>query len=98
MLDSARRPRLSHPASFRAVAFKVLACPAPNTYTCPELNLERLRPISAAPLTPAPSSPTVAGEDGRPEHEVQELLKFKMRYGRPYVLVHWAGCDASGDT
>ena len=29
---------------------------------------------------------------------MQELLKFKMRYGRPYVLVRWAGCDASGDT
>ena len=28
----------------------------------------------------------------------QELLKFKMLYGKPYVLVHWAGCDASGDT
>ena len=38
------------------------------------------------------------GADGGPEHEVQELLKFKMRYGRPYVLVRWAGCDASGDT
>ena len=40
----------------------------------------------------------MAGADGAPEHEVQELLKFKMRYGRPYVLVRWAGCDASGDT
>ena len=29
--------------------------------------------------------------DGRPEHEVQELLKFKMRWGWPYVLVRWAG-------
>ena len=28
----------------------------------------------------------------------QELLKFKMRYGRPYVLVRWAGLDAAGDT
>ena len=26
----------------------------------------------------------VLGADGAPEHEVQELLKFKMRYGRPY--------------
>ena len=40
----------------------------------------------------------VIGADGRPEHEVQELLKFKMRWGRPYVLVRWAGHDASGDT
>ncbi len=29
---------------------------------------------------------------------MQELLKFKMRYGLPYVLVRWADCDASGDT
>ena len=29
---------------------------------------------------------------------MQELLKFKMRYGRPHVLVRWAGRDASGDT
>jgi hypothetical protein len=29
---------------------------------------------------------------------VQELLEFKLRYGRPRVLVRWAGCDASGDT
>jgi hypothetical protein len=31
---------------------------------------------------------------------VQELLtgKFRMRYGRPHVLVRWAGRDASGDT
>ena len=33
-----------------------------------------------------------------PEHEVQELRKFKMRYGRPYVLVRWAGLEAAGDT
>ena len=33
-----------------------------------------------------------------PEHEEQELLKFKMRYGRPYVLVRWTGLDAAGDT
>ena len=36
--------------------------------------------------------------DGGPEYEVQQLLKFKMRWGRPYVLVRWAGCDASRDT
>ena len=33
-----------------------------------------------------------------PEHEVKELLKIKMRYGRPYVLVSWTGLDAAGDT
>jgi hypothetical protein len=41
--------------------------------------------------------PPVATPDGALEHEVQELLKFKMLYGRPHVLVRWAGCDASGD-
>ena len=41
----------------------------------------------------------MVGADGELEHEVQELLKFKMRYGRSYVLVRWAGRgDASGDT
>ena len=39
-----------------------------------------------------------SGADGGPEYEVQQLLKFKMRVGRPYVLVRWAGCDASRDT
>jgi hypothetical protein len=31
---------------------------------------------------------------------VAELLKFKMRYGWPHVLVRsqWTGRDASGDT
>ena len=26
------------------------------------------------------------------------LLKFKMRYGRPYVLARWTGLNAAGDT
>ncbi len=30
--------------------------------------------------------------------DVQELLRFKMLYGRPHVLVSWTGSDASGDT
>ena len=29
---------------------------------------------------------------------VQELLKFEMRHGRPYVLVRWTGLEAAGDT
>jgi hypothetical protein len=29
---------------------------------------------------------------------VAELLKFKIRYGRPHVLVQWTSRDASGDT
>ena len=89
--------------------FQVLAIPAPNTYrldipatwrTCPEFNVERLRPYLRRPehlgedvLVPPPP---VVGADGELEHEVQELLKFKMRYGRPYVLVRWAGRDARG--
>ena len=27
-----------------------------------------------------------------------ELLKFKMHYGRPYMIVCWTGLDAAGDT
>ena len=47
----------------------------------------------------SPSPPPPLGADaGDPEYEVQELIKFKMRYGRPHVLVRWAGRDASGDT
>jgi len=92
--------------------FKVLARPAPNTYRLdipatwrvfPEFNVERLRPYRRRPAhlggdpDAGPPAPVV-GADGAPEHEVQELLKFKMRYGRPYVLVRWAGLDAAGDT
>ena len=92
--------------------FKVLARTAPNTYRIdvpsswrvfPEFNVERLRPYLRRPghlggdedVGPPPPVP---GADGVPEHEVQELLKFKMRFGRPYVLVRWAGLDAAGDT
>ena len=90
--------------------FKVLARPAPNTYrleipatwrACDEFNVERLRPYHRRPdcLGGAPGPPPpVPGADGGPEYEVQQLLKFKMRWGRPYVLVRWAGCDASRDT
>ena len=45
-------------------------------------------------LPPQPA----AGQDYVPEHEAHELHKFKMRYGRPYVLVLWTGLDAAGDT
>ena len=77
--------------------FKVLARTAPNTYRLdvpstwrvfPEFNVERLRPYLRRPDTlggdadTGPQSP-VPGADGAPEHEVQELLKFKMLYGRP---------------
>jgi hypothetical protein len=36
------------------------------------------------------------GADGAPEHEVAELLKFKMRYCLPHVLVLWTCSDAAG--
>ena len=43
--------------------------------------------------------PPVLGSDSAPEHEVQEILKFKMRHGRrPHVLVRWTGLNAAGDT
>ena len=83
--------------------FKVLTRTAPNTYpldvpatwrTCAEFNVERLRPYLRRPdhLGGEAAPPQqVIGADGRPEHEVQELLKFD-------VLVCWAGHDASGDT
>ena len=91
--------------------FKVLACPSPNTYclenpatwrACDELQFELLRPYHRRPngLCGAPGpppSPPFPGADGGPEFEVQELLKFKMRWGQPYILVRWSGCDASRD-
>jgi hypothetical protein len=90
--------------------FKVLACPAPNTYrlalpsSCRvfnEFNVDRLRPnvrrLSHLGGETGPPAPVV-GADSAPEHEGAELLKFKIRYGRPYILVRWTGSDASGDT
>jgi hypothetical protein len=87
--------------------FKVLAYPAPNTYSLDlpsswrvfnEFNVDRLRPYVRRPShlggETGPPAPVV-GADGTPEHEVAELLKFKMRYGRPHVLMRWTG---RGDT
>ena len=54
--------------------------------------------VAPVPLTPPDLNCNVGQPPGGPEHEVQELLKFKMRWGRPYVLVHWAGHDVLGDT
>ena len=83
----------------------------PNTYrleipatwrACDKFNVERLRshhsrPDCLGPLGGAPGPPPpVPGADGWLEYEVQQLLKFKMRWGLPYVLVRWVGCDASG--
>ena len=73
--------------------FKVLARTAPNTYRLdiperwrvfPEFNVERLRrylrrPDSLGGDSDVGPPPPVSGTDGAPEHEVQELLKFKMR-------------------
>jgi hypothetical protein len=90
--------------------FKMLACPAPNTYhldipsswrVFEEFTIDRLRPYVRRPPhlggETGPPAPVV-GADGAPEHEVAELLKFKMRYGRPHVLARWTGREASGDT
>jgi hypothetical protein len=85
--------------------FKELMRPAPNTYRLdvpatwragvfPEFNVQRPRPYLRGPSMPAP--PVATGDPAAPA--VQELLKFQMRYGRPHVLVRWAGRDASGDT
>jgi hypothetical protein len=88
--------------------FKVLARTAPNTYhlnipatwrAFDEFNVERLRPYHRrrGADDPGPPAPDPAAADA-PARAVQEILKFKMRYGRPYVLVRWNGRDASGDT
>ena len=75
--------------------FKVPARTAPNTYpldvpatwrTYAEFNVERLRPY--LPRTDhlggaAAPPPHVVGSDCRPEHEVRELLKFKMAGAGP---------------
>jgi hypothetical protein len=90
--------------------FKVLACQARNTYRLDlpfswrvfnEFNVGRLCPYVLRPShlggITGPPAPVV-GADGVPEHEVAKLLKFKMRYGRPYVWVRWTCRDASGGT
>ncbi len=38
------------------------------------------------------------GLDGRFEYEVEPILKFSMRAGRPQVFVHLTGLDASRNT
>ena len=55
----------------------------------PDPAVERLRPYRHR-LT--------EGAAAGPRPMVQELLKLKLRYGRPYLFVRWAGRDASGDT
>jgi hypothetical protein len=94
--------------------FKVLACLASNTYCLDlpsswrvfnAFNVDHLRPYVRRPPhlggETGPPAPVV-GADGAPEHELAELqsqlLKFKMRYCRPHVLVQRTGRDASRDT
>ena len=83
--------------------FTVLAQTAPNTYrldgrldlppawrVVPEFYVERLRPYCRLPTHLGGDGgppPPIPGADGRPEHEVAELLRFKLRYGRPHVLM-----------
>ena len=38
------------------------------------------------------------GPDGALEHVVAEILRFRLKAGRPQLLVRWEGRDASGDT
>jgi hypothetical protein len=40
----------------------------------------------------------VVAQDGSLEHEVAAILQFRLRAGRPQVLVRWAGQDASGES
>ena len=84
----------------------VLAKTAPNTFRLQmpptwrahdEFNVARLRRYLRGPLEPAAVAPTPV-PDGGVEHEVARILKFRMRFGRPHLLVRWAGEDASGDT
>ncbi len=90
--------------------FTVLAQTAPNTYgldlppawrVVQEFNMECLLPYRRRPShlgCDGRPPPPIPDADGRPEHEVAELLQFKLLYGRLYVLVRWAGRNASGDT
>jgi hypothetical protein len=90
--------------------FKVLACPAPNTYRldipatwriCPEFNVERLRPYLRRPDHlggDLPPPPLRWQGQTAPQSMRCRSCSSSRCYGRPYVLVRWAGCDASGDT
>ena len=81
--------------------FKVLAKTAPNTYHLDvpptwrafnEFNVSRLRRYLRRPAAlggePAAPDPVVAA-DGSLEHVVESILKFRVRAGRPQVLVRW---------
>ena len=90
--------------------FKILAKTAPNTYRLAvpaawrafnEFNVERLRRYLRRPLAlggDADEPPPVVAQDGSLEHEVAAILQFRLRAGRPQVLVRWAGQDASGES
>ena len=76
--------------------FRVLVRTAPDTCRLdkpatwrvfPEFDVERLRPCPRRTdllggVSGAGQPPPAAGPDSVPEHEVQELLKFKMHYCR----------------
>ena len=61
------------------------------------LRVQRRTPAHVPPTTRPPRWRLGRWPDSVPEREVQELLKSKMRYGRPYILVRWTGLDAAGD-
>ena len=84
--------------------FSIVAQTAPNTYklTLPaawkvvnEFNVSRLRryrtrPEWMWPEQPAPP-PVVDPVSGVQEHEVHEILRFRLHYGKPQCLVRWTG-------
>ena len=66
-----------------------------------EFNVERLRRYVRRPIHLGGDSaepPPEVGADGALEHVVAEILRFRLRAGRPQLLVRWEGKDASGDT
>ena len=66
-----------------------------------EFNVQFLRRYVRRPAAlggEAPPPAPVVGANGQVEHEVAEILKFRVSAGRPQVLIRWAGLDASGDT
>ena len=113
LLDTSHAPLPSRgPLSSRWMGpFKVRRQTAPNTYqlelpptwkAVDEFNVARLRRYHRRPewmgreeVEPAP---IVVSPGAPPEHEVHEILRYRLCRGRPQCLVRWTGKDASGDT